>query len=299
MLHAAACALPLLAVAGAADAQAGVLVRGVSGEAHCSPGGEHTTIGGSCDAATDCEPGRACVNLDGVGSRCIDPETEIVCVPGAGGCDGCPMNMTTGADPEECRVVVLADGTYSLCLYSTSLVCLAENSFGFDALLCLPITENEPSIAEGDCDGDGAPNAEDTCLCEPGTGPSCSILPPLDGGSGELDAGAPDAGARDAATPDAAARPDGSAPPPCCRSSAAEEGAPAARRAPPRAGRACSPCSWRPPSPPAGAARAAARAVDTGRAGPARRLGHNPAPCASPPSSGRTSRPPSRTIRTR
>ncbi len=213
VLHAAACALPLLAVAGAADAQAGVLVRGLSGQARCSPGGEHTTIGGSCDAATDCEPGRACVNLEGVGSRCIDPQTEIVCVPGAGGCDGCPMNVTTGADPEECRVVVLAEGTYSLCLYSTSLVCLAENSFGFDALLCLPITENDPSIAEGDCDGDGAPNAEDTCLCEPGTGPSCSILPPLDGGSGELDASAPDAGARDASTPDAAARPDGSAPP--------------------------------------------------------------------------------------
>lgn len=211
-LHVAGCVLPLLALPGTAGAQAGVLVLGFSGQAHCSPGGEHTTIGGSCDATTDCGPGRACVELEGVGSRCIDPETEIVCVPGSAGCDGCPMNMTTGADPEECRVVVLAEGTYSLCLYSPSLVCLAENTFDFDALLCLSIVENDPSIAEGDCDRDGVPNAEDTCLCEPGTGPSCSTLPPRDGGGGELDAGAPDAAARDAGAPDAAESPDGAPP---------------------------------------------------------------------------------------
>lgn len=188
-----------------AHAQAGVLVRGPAGDVQCVPGTEHTSFEVGCADVT-CEPGRVCVELADVGARCIDPSHEIVCVPGEGGCDVCPMNLTTGADPEVCRVITLPDGPHSICIYSVGLVCLGDDSFGFDALLCLPSVVDDPSIAAGDCDGDGVPNSEDTCLCERGTGPSCALVP-VDAGT--LDAGGVDAGPSllDAATRDGSTTP--------------------------------------------------------------------------------------------
>lgn len=203
-----------LACADVARAQ-GVAVE-VDGTVQCVLGDDgHAVAGASCGDLS-CPAPRACVQVDG-GARCFDPATEIVCVPGDGGCEACPI-ISTGADPEVCRVVTLADGPHSLCLYHTSLVCLADPAFALDLAACLAGPDPDSaglSLEGGDCDGDGTANATDRCLCEAGPSTSAGCGPALDGSVVELDAALPDRDAaveRDAQIPLDAAPPDSMAP---------------------------------------------------------------------------------------
>lgn len=176
----------------AAAAQAGVLVRVGSGEVECASGSPQTHVGVAC-ASVACDAGRHCVELPGVGVRCIDPREEIVCVEGAGGCEQCPLDATSGADPEACAVITLPAGAYSLCIYDPRWVCLGEEAL--EPARCL----SGERVSLGDCDADGVPNGEDGCVCAPGSDRGC---PALDAG-GSLDAGArgPDASRGDAEAP--------------------------------------------------------------------------------------------------
>lgn len=186
--------LALLAGSSSARAQ-GVLARGADGEVACVPGDAHTHLGAICDGLS-CPAPRVCLEVPGLGARCLDPANEIACFPGSEGCDACPL-ISTGADPESCRVVDLPAGRHALCFYSGGLLCLGEATRDIGA--CLPEIGDTPSIAAGDCDGDGVVNAADRCLCEsaPGSADGCAFDggAPIDAGSLEpIDAAVPDAG---------------------------------------------------------------------------------------------------------
>ncbi len=187
----------LVALAPAAAGRAQVLVRGADGGLACVTGGPDTHPGAACSDIA-CMLPRVCLELPGLGARCVDRANELVCLPTTIGCDVCPL-ISTGADPEGCRVIDLASGTYALCIYGVELVCLAGSPL--DVAACVPPAVGVAGIGLGDCDADGVTNAMDRCLCEsaPGSADGC----PLDGAVVSVDAGNADAGSFDAGAVDA------------------------------------------------------------------------------------------------
>lgn len=192
------------------EAQAGVLTHGFdSSEPHCQLGTDGYAFPGTGCERDLCDGGRVCVDLAGMGARCLDRDDEIVCVLGS--CEACPL--AGGAAAVACREDVRIDGAaHALCIYAEPLACLADLGFALDLAACVPLG-GTPDLSGGDCDGDDIPNGEDDCPCLPSgpTDPSVCVpvVVPVDAGT--IDGGALDAGT--STLPDASVTGDAGAAP--------------------------------------------------------------------------------------
>lgn len=133
-----------------------------------------------CTGTGECD-GWQCAEVNNLLSVCIPPEHElrfqVFCCETV---DDCPRR--DGANARSCTHVA---GDVSVCLWQGTVprgynFCTTANtSATFDAVAACfggPAT-GSLSLAQGDCDGDGEPNATDSAICSPD-----DIITPIDMG---------------------------------------------------------------------------------------------------------------------